>query len=212
MPGSTERRLILLAGTEAPSESRMPSSEFHRRWLELDLGGAATVDRVTLAFDFCHRMVYAVASRITGSRWDAEDVTQNVFESFARSLHRVRDPARIPGFLKVSAVRTAMHHVKRHQWRRERLAARFEVRQGSSDPGDVALVVRQLLDRMPIEERTALVLKYGEGMDHAEVAEHMGLSVATVRRRIDSAKERLAKRLGNDGLEGLLAHFTEGER
>jgi RNA polymerase sigma-70 factor (ECF subfamily) len=204
-PGtSTERRLIVLAGGEAPSGSRVPASEFHRRWMELCARDAAEEELVGLAFDYCHRMVFSIACRITQSRWEAEDVTQTVFEGFTRALGRIRDPARIPGFLKVSVVRTAMHHVKRGRWRRERLATHFEPRADVGGREEAVFVVRELLGRLSARDRTALVLKFGEGVDYDDLARLMGLSVATARRTVAAAKQRLERIMGPRELGALL--------
>jgi RNA polymerase sigma-70 factor (ECF subfamily) len=184
-----------------PSVSRkMPASEFHRRWVGLVAGGASEAQLVGLAFDHCNAMVFAIANRITGSRWEAEDITQSVFENLARKLGSVRDPARIPGFLKTCAVRTALKQVKRGRWRREQVALFYDNGERASGEQDAALAasVRQLLDRMTPDERTAVVLKYVEMHSHEEVAKLMGVSVATARRRLDAAKKKVITWVGGD--------------
>jgi RNA polymerase sigma-70 factor (ECF subfamily) len=184
-----------------PSVSRkMPASEFHRRWVGLVAGGASEAQLVGLAFDHCNAMVFAIANRITGSRWEAEDITQSVFENLARKLSTVRDPARIPGFLKTCAVRTALKQVKRGRWRREQVALYYDDgdRAGAAHDAALAASVRQLLDRMTPDERTAVVLKYVEMHSHEEVARLMGVSVATARRRLDAAKKKVIAWVGGD--------------
>ena len=63
-------------------------------------------------------------------------------------------------------------------------------------PPDVAAELRgvyALLERLPIEERIALVLRRVERLEIPEIAEHMGLSISTVKRRLHAAEERLLR-------------------
>jgi RNA polymerase sigma-70 factor (ECF subfamily) len=54
--------------------------------------------------------------------------------------------------------------------------------------------VHSALDAMDSEERIALVLRRVEGLELSEVAAQMGLSLATVKRRIASAETKLPAR------------------
>jgi RNA polymerase sigma-70 factor (ECF subfamily) len=53
--------------------------------------------------------------------------------------------------------------------------------------------VYALLDRLPTEQRIALVLRRVEGMELAEIATAMKLSLATVKRRLVLAEARLER-------------------
>lgn len=196
----------------AAASPRPAASEFHAEWMRLQDAGAPDGELLELAFDYCHGMVYAIANRVTGSRWEAEDITQSAFEALAKRLAKIRDPARIPGFLKTCAVRTSLRHVKRGRWRRDRLATVYadQDKKTRSDDAATAASVFQLLERLDHEERTAVVLKFVEMHSHDEVARLMGLSVSTVRRRLDSAKEKLIAILGPDRLAEILGKGSEG--
>jgi RNA polymerase sigma-70 factor (ECF subfamily) len=64
----------------------------------------------------------------------------------------------------------------------------------STAPADVTAEIRHLYGRLtefPSEERVALVLRRVEGLELTEIAAQMGLSLATVKRRIASAERRL---------------------
>ena len=90
--------------------------------------------------------------------------------------------------------------------RRQRLLVRLGIRRNEpidadtvvspEAPADVQSEIRSvygLLDRLPAEERVALVLRRVEGLDLAEIAEQMKLSLATVKRRIAAAEGRLER-------------------
>ena len=191
-----------------------PGSDFHRAWRDLTRRGSTPAQLVTLAFDHCHAMVFAIANRITGSRWEAEDVTQAVFESFLSRLHTIRDHDRIPGFLRTAAVRISLRQVTRGRWRRQRLAELGPLPvSDASDPVAAATLVRQLLARLDPEERAAVVLKYVELCPHAEVAELMGVSLATARRRVEAGRRKLAELVGETRVEEILGEAAaEAER
>lgn len=188
------------------AEGSAASSEFHRGWRVLEERRASPAELIGFAFDHCHAMVFAIANRITGSRWEAEDVTQAAFESLLEQLDRIRDPARLPGFLRTCAVRIALRQVKRSRWRRNRaeLAFAFDPQQLIGDGPALAAMVRQLLARLDPEERAALVLKCVELHSHEEVAELMGTSVATARRRLEAGRRKLAAMVGEHRVDELL--------
>ena len=170
---------------------------------------ATDAELVELAFDFCHGMVFAISNRITGSQWEAEDVTQTVFEEFARRLKTVRDPARIPGFLKTLAVRTSLRLVKRGRWRRQQAAMihAFDEDRTRSNEQLMAASVRELLGHLEPEERTALILKFVEMHSHDEVALLMAVSVSTARRRIEAGRKKLGEIAGDAVVETIFGRM-----
>lgn len=157
--------------------------------------GATDARLVGIAFDCCHRMVYAVAYRITGSTFDAEDITQSVFETLARRLPDIREPVRIPGFLKRCAVWTASRHVRRARTREKRLVRGFPHEPPANDAERDACWVRIALERLDPEERAAVVFKHVERRTHAEVARLLDVSRSTARRRLAAADSKLRKQL-----------------
>lgn len=203
-------QVVPLPGVAA--SSRPAASEFHAQWMRLQDAGAPEGELLELAFDYCHAMVYSIANRVTGSRWEAEDITQSAFEALAKRLRSIRDPARIPGFLKTCAVRISLRQIKRGKWRRDRLASVYAAddEKTRSDDAATAASVFQLLERLDHEERTAVVLKFVEMHSHEEVARLMGLSVSTVRRRLDSAKDKLIAVLGPERLAEILGREGQG--
>lgn len=186
---------------------------FADEWNLLVRRGAGAEALLELAFDRCYAMVYTVAHRITGSPWDAEDLAQGVFETFARKLQTIREPAAIPGFLKTSAVRASLRHAKRGRWiRRRRLVLQAEQAidpAGRDRAGSAisAAAVRQVLERLTPEERTVVVLKLVEGHSHEEVATLMNVSKSTARRRLDSARERINAMAGDRVSTAILAQM-----
>jgi RNA polymerase sigma-70 factor (ECF subfamily) len=142
-----------------------------------------------------------LAQRILGRQSEAEDVVQDAFvEAFAR-LERLDNPQAFAGWLRAIVVHRVQKHLRRQQLlRRLGLQTRTPI---DPDvliaPGAPAEAVQELravygvLGRLPGEERVALVLRRVEGLDLGEIALQMGLSLATVKRRLGAAEARLER-------------------
>lgn len=145
------------------------------------------------------RMVLGLSQRILAGRDDAEDLAQDVFVYALGRLDTLNNPQAFSSWLGSIVVRTASKRL-----RRQRLMVRLGLRRNEpidpntivsrtapSDVGAELRVVYGMLNGMPAEQRIALVLRRVEGMELKEIAEHMGLSLATVKRRLSDAEGRL---------------------
>jgi RNA polymerase sigma-70 factor, ECF subfamily len=140
--------------------------------------------------------VAAVGLRLLGRRDEVEDLVQDVFLAAhrARKKLRVRHEAR--RWLTVVAVRCARRRLRfrylRGWLRLDDQAPELLVTAGAS-PEDQAFLaqVYAVLDRLPVDERLAWTLRYVQGEKLAVVAELMGCSLATAKRRIASAQEAI---------------------
>jgi RNA polymerase sigma-70 factor (ECF subfamily) len=137
-------------------------------------------------------------SRVVLGSDDAQDIVQDTFvEAFTR-LRALKQPESFRGWLRTIALTQV-----RRRFRRQRLLRRL----GFGDPGveldavlsddaplEVVTELRQvaaLLRELPTDEALALVLQRVEGYGLQEIAEQLGLSLATVKRRLAAAELRL---------------------
>ena len=141
-------------------------------------------------------MVHGLAFRLLGSDADVDDLVQDAFVAALEGLHRLDAPEAFSSWLGGIVVRTA-HKRIRHRRVLERLGLRrreqidLDALPLASAPPEVTMELRQIygvLTRLPAEERVALVLRRVEGMELAEIATQMSLSLATVKRRIAAAE------------------------
>ena len=140
--------------------------------------------------------------RILPSEADADDIVQDAFLTAFTRLDQLDEAASFSAWLRSIAVRRCYKVLRRRRLRR-RLGWR-DVPEFDPDvaiaPGAPPDVVRELtelytvVEQLPAEERVALLLQRLEGLSLAEIAEQTGLSVATVKRRIAAAEQRLQKR------------------
>jgi RNA polymerase sigma-70 factor (ECF subfamily) len=146
------------------------------------------------------RYVASIAHRLLGRDDEVDDVIQDVFLAAHRGLADLREPGAIKGWLAAITVRTA-----RHKLRMRKLRAFFHLDSESEDepsatdasPEDRTLVgqVYRLLDELPADERIAWTLRHLEGEKLDVVAEMCGISLATAKRRIQSAQDHLKRGL-----------------
>ena len=137
-------------------------------------------------------MVHRSALRLTGSRPDAEDVTQEVFIRLPGALRGFTGTAsNFPGWLRRVAVRQALMHLRSGRRRREvsveSVSALTMPATGSLDRLTIDAALAQLSD----EHRTVFLLKEVEGYDHAEIAELLGISTANSEVRLHRARRQL---------------------
>jgi RNA polymerase sigma-70 factor (ECF subfamily) len=158
------------------------------------------------AFEALYRrygdLVHGLAFRLTGGGPDVDDLVQDSFVQAFDSLDRLEDPAAFRSWLWGVTVRTAGKLLRRH-----RLFARLGLRRREAPidldaliapacPPDVYPELRAIygaLRAMPADVRVALLLRRIEGQGLEEIARSMGLSLATVKRRIAAGEKMLAE-------------------
>lgn len=136
---------------------------------------------------------------VTGSQHEAEDAVQSALERvcsrWARVL-RAEDPE--------AYVRRMIANQHVSLWRRGRrrelpVAEVYEtVPDGGVENVDRTDLVRRLCARLPRQQRAAVVLRYYEDRDYAEIAELLGCGEATARSHVHRAILALRKELSDD--------------
>jgi RNA polymerase sigma factor (sigma-70 family) len=170
--------------------------------------------------------VYAVARRRVGDEHLAHDVAQAVFVLFAEQASKIRDPARLGGWLMSTTIHAANHATRGERRRRLRERAVAESRpevHTAADPsvtlanlGDLA-AVEEAVGRLNDADRSAVVLRFYRGMSLAEVGQSLGISEEAARKRLDRALIRIRHRLESRGVTaavcaGLLAGLLSMNR
>jgi len=148
--------------------------------------------------------VRALARRVVGSEFLADEVTQDVF------VRLWREPTRFDA--QRSGLRTYLLAIAHHRAvdlvRAESSRARREERHARADRADAydvehlawdlatAEQVRVALGRLPDGERDAIQLAYFEGRTYREVASLLGQPEGTVKSRIRAGLRRMRESLG----------------
>ncbi len=147
---------------------------------------------------YAHRAL-GLAQRMTGASNDAEDVVQDAFVRALGSLHKLDNPQAFAAWLTTLVIHTAQKRL-----RRQRLLERLGIRSlepidpdsliSPNAPPEIAgelRIIYTAVNQLPTQERLAILLRHVEGMELAEVAAHLRVSLATAKRRIKSAEDHL---------------------
>lgn len=138
--------------------------------------------------------VYQLAYAMLGNRAEAEDIYQEVFLKFLRSLGRLRAGAGLAAWLR----KVTLHQCRDHLGRRRRDPAFLETlddRCDSRDPGQEQRPRRQWLHHhlssLTARERAAVILVYQVGLSTAECGAALGCSAGTVKALCYRGRQKL---------------------
>ncbi|MEV4540121.1 RNA polymerase sigma factor SigM [Micromonospora echinaurantiaca] len=153
--------------------------------------------------------LWAVALRTLGDREEAADALQDALLSAHRAAARFRGDSAVTTWLHRIVVNACLDRIRRRQAHptvplpdgvrdRESGSATGGVEPAAPAPDhDTALVVRDALAALPVEQRAALVLVDVQGYPVAEVARMLGVAEGTVKSRCARGRARLATMLGH---------------
>jgi len=156
------------------------------------------------------RMVVQLAVNLLGDRDEALDLSQEVFLRVFRTIHRFRGQSSLRTWIYRIAVNQARN--RRRFWRRRHRADQVSLDAHVATHGDfksrgelgpdgvlaqkeLALRLQHALDRLPFEQRSAIVLREIDGMSYDEIAYSLGVAVGTVKSRLTRARQTLRAEL-----------------
>lgn len=144
------------------------------------------------------RYVAGVVYRIMGSDPEIDDIVQETFIDAMDGLAKLLDPGAVRAWLVTVAVRRTRRTLGRRRRRAMFLFWIADYAPRSSDPRDreAADELYDALARIPEDLRIPWALHRVEQMSLPETALACEVSLATVKRRIADAQERLERRLG----------------
>jgi RNA polymerase sigma-70 factor (ECF subfamily) len=156
------------------------------------------------------RMVYQLALHLLGDHNEALDLSQEVFMRVFRTVHSFRGQSALRTWIYRIVVNQASN--RQRWWRRRHRSAQVslddhvrvhgEVPDPTQSGPDRALGQKELasriwiaLDKLPFDQRTAVVLREIDGLSYEEIAFSLGVAVGTVKSRLARARETLRERL-----------------
>lgn len=146
--------------------------------------------------------ILSLARALLAGSPDAEDVAQEVFVRAWRSIRAFRGETTFRGWLHRIAVN--LIYSQRRRLSRERRvfttsqqdedgsqAERVPSRENVESNVTLRLAIDRALAQIPIDLRTAVVLRDVQGFDYKEIAETLRLPIGTVESRIFRGRQRL---------------------
>jgi RNA polymerase sigma-70 factor (ECF subfamily) len=142
------------------------------------------------------------ATKVTGSRADAEDAVQEAMLQLARSLGGLKEPRAIAAYASRIVLRTALRSRRRVRPEHDEHDDLDELASELHSTDEMLERRRQveralgLLERLPEEQAEVMMMHCVEGYTVAEVAEAMGVSFHTITSRVRLAKQHLERLRG----------------
>jgi DNA-directed RNA polymerase specialized sigma24 family protein len=151
-------------------------------------------ERSSGAFEDAYREhrhdIVQLAWLLTHDRAGAEDLAHDAFASLLDAFDRVESPG---AYLRRSVVNGV--------YQRSRSRQREQRRNGLMIAGDAPATtgptggVADVIAKLPVDQRTAVVLRYWGGLRDHEIADAMGVRPGTARSHLSRATARLRKEL-----------------
>ncbi|WP_433444160.1 SigE family RNA polymerase sigma factor [Nonomuraea sp. CA-141351] len=151
---------------------------------------------------------------LTGDWHSAEDLVQAGLGKLYKVWHRLDTTSGPDAYLRRILVNT-YRSWWRARWRREIPRADLPDRAGATDVGEaraVATDVRRALAKLPVKQRTALVLRFFADLPEAEVAELMGCSTGTVKTHTHRGLRAMRQLISPDALVNEIEQKGSGIR
>ena len=149
--------------------------------------------------------LWAVALRTLGDREEAADALQDALLSAYRAADRFRGDSAVTTWLHRIVVNACLDRIRRRQARPTVPLPETDVTPAPVQDRETALVVREALAQLPVEQRAALILVDVQGYPVAEAAGMLGVAEGTIKSRCARGRARLAVLLGhlrNPALDG----------
>ncbi len=154
--------------------------------------------------------IYNLAYRMLGNPDDAYDLTQEVFLLLVRNLPSFRGEARFSTWLYrvvlnacYDRARKSRNHLSLQESPGEDLPELGETLadedavspEENMEKAEIRSRVQEAISKLPPKFREVVVLHDIQGYDYREVAEILGISLGTVKSRLNRARNKLAREL-----------------
>ena len=145
--------------------------------------------------------IFNLAYRMTGSREDADDLTQETFIKAYQNLHRFNQSKKFFTWLYTIGINLIRNHLKKNVRDVSHLAAagsalEHHSQENGRGEGDVpsddrTFKLENIIRRLPADLREAIILKFMQALTFEEVANITGDSVSAVKMRIYRGLEKM---------------------
>ena len=156
-------------------------------------------------FDKYHKKVYRIAYGVVRQREEALDIVQEVFIKLFHSIKNFKGRSHFYTYLYRMVMNTAIDHARKTG---KQIISSLD-QEGSFQPSDdlekgperillqkeLEERVKLAMDKLPAEQRAALIFRDVEGLSYQEMAETMGCSIGTVMSRLHYGRKRMQELL-----------------
>jgi RNA polymerase sigma-70 factor (ECF subfamily) len=160
---------------------------------------------IAAAWDRFFPLVRKLLTRSLGPCHEIEDLVQEVFITLYRRVVDLRDPNALRSFVVGISVRVARSELRRRRVRRWIMLTPTGTVPDLATPEsdhtsrEAMRSLYAVLDRLDANARLAFVLRHADGLELVEIAAALGCSLATVKRKLAKATERVLYHARKDG-------------
>ncbi len=158
-------------------------------------------------------MVERLMRRVLGHDTELEDLVQEALATVLTSIHQVREPAAVKGWIAQVAVHTAHRAIRKrklYRWLLFWYPPPEEEAESPVGPREALRRVYAVLAELPADERVPFALRFLDEMPLEDVAAACGVSLATIKRRLARAEKKFLAMARRD--PALAARIEEGDR
>jgi len=155
--------------------------------------------------------IYRYLTRLIGIK-EAEDLTQDVFIKIGKALGTFKNRSQLSTWIYQIATNAAIDRMRSHSFKQEAAEAYSVTEAVLNEKGigsnkrprsieeqiirkEMNECIQEFVASLPANYRTVLVLSEMEGLKNSEIAAILGVSVGTVKIRLNRARERLKELL-----------------
>ena len=139
------------------------------------------------------KLTFFIRSRIL-NRCDADDVLHDVFVKVRVKSGSLRDRSKIRSWIYQITRNAIIDYYRKHRKTVELPEDLPEIKKGENAWGLISRCVRPFVEELPKMYREALILSEIEGLDQAQVAQKLGITLASAKARIQRGKQKLRKK------------------
>lgn len=190
---SLERVQTSSSGTSEPTDTELVA-----------LMARGDANALGALYDRYAPIMLALTERIVGRGNEGEDLVQEVFlEAWRRSASYDANRASVKAWLLLRMRSRCLDHKKSARVSRRVQAGDNAWLDDLTAPdaesfGPDRTKVREVLARLPVEQRTVLLLGYFEGLSSSEMAEQLAIPIGTVKSRVAAALTALRAALNDE--------------
>jgi len=159
------------------------------------IGASGDLDAFASLFDRAAPGLLRLALRVTGDPVEAEDVLQETFLAVLKGAHTY-DPSRAPGaWLGTILANVASRRRRKADPVRLLDDVESEAPIGAERDTDEWRRTRAAIEHLPPRERSAVLLRFEQGLPPKKIAELLDISESSVRSLLTRGTQRLRRRL-----------------
>jgi RNA polymerase sigma-70 factor, ECF subfamily len=156
-------------------------------------------------------MVFQLGLHLLGDQDEALDLSQEVFLRVFRTIGRFRGQSALRTWIYRIVINQARN--RQRWWKRRHRSEQVSLDEHLEQYGDfpsptdagspdralrrkeLAARIWQSLNRLPFDQRTAIILREIDGLSYDEIAFSLGVAIGTVKSRLTRAREALRTQL-----------------